>query len=87
MQALINFFTVTPSESVVFLLIFGVFFAAYGWVNEVFATARRIRYLFSPATRGLFTWHTAVWMPVRLFVIVILPQVLFQFFTEVLKFG
>lgn len=87
MQALINFFTVTPPEAVLFVLTMGVIFIAIGWVKEVFAVFRRIRYLFSPATRGLFTWHTAVWMPVRLFVIVILPQVLFQLFTEVLKFG
>lgn len=87
MQALINFFTVTPPEAVLFVLTIGVIFIAIGWVKEVFAVFRRIRYLFSQATRGLFTWHTGVWMPVRLFVIVFLPQVLFQLFTEVLKFG
>lgn len=87
MQAVINFFTVTPPEALLFVLTMGVIFIAIGWVNEVIAVFRRILYLFSPATRGLFTWHTGVWMPVRLFVIVILPQVLFQLFTEVLKFG
>lgn len=87
MQAIIDFFTVTPTEALIFVIVFGVFWIIHGWVNEVFAVARRIRYLFSPATRGLFTWQTAVWMPVRLFVVVILPQALFQFFTEVLKLG
>lgn len=87
MQAVINFFTVTPPEALLFVLTMGVIFITIGWVNEVIAVFRRIRYLFSPATRGLFTWHTGVWMPVRLFVIVLLPQVLFQLFTEVLKFG
>lgn len=87
MQALIDFFIVTPAESVVFVLLFGVFWIACGWFYEVFQTARRIIYLFSPQTRGLFTWKTGVWMPVRLLVIIVLPQVLFQFFTEVVKFG
>lgn len=87
MEAIINFFTVTPSGSLVYLLVFGVIFVALGWLNEVYAVFKRLRYLTSESTRGLFTWQTAAWMPVRLFVIIILPQVLFQFFTEVVKFG
>ena len=87
MQAVINFFTITPPEALVFVLLFGVVWIAIGWVNELIATLRRIRYLFSESTRGLFTWQTAVWMPVRLFVLIILPQVLYQFFTSVINFG
>jgi|AGFT01.1.fsa_nt_gi hypothetical protein len=86
MEAIINFFTVTPADSVVYVLIFGVVFIVIGWFNEVFQVFKRIRYLTSESTRGLVTWHTWVWMPVRLFVIVILPQVIYQFFTEVVKF-
>lgn len=87
MQAVINFFTITPPEALMFVLFFGVVWIAIGWVNELIATLRRIRYLFSESTRGLFTWQTAAWMPVRLFVLIILPQVLYQFFTSVIKFG
>lgn len=87
MQAVINFFTITPPDALVFVLFFGVVWIAIGWVNELIATLRRIRYLFSESTRGLFTWQTAAWMPVRLFVLIILPQVLYQFFTSVIKFG
>lgn len=85
MEAIINFFTVTPGESVVFVLVFGLIAIALGWLKEVACVYRRIRYLCSPATRDMVTWQTWVWMPVRLFVIVILPQVIFQFFTEALK--
>lgn len=86
MEAIINFFTVAPGESTLFVLVFGVISIALGWLSEVYQVYKRIRYLSSPATRGLVTWQTWVWMPVRLFVIIILPQVLFQFFTEVVKF-
>lgn len=87
MEAIIDFFTVTPADSLAYLLVFGVFFVAIGWLGEVYAVFKRLRYLTSESTRGLFTWQTGIWMPVRLFVIIILPQVLFQFFTEVVKFG
>lgn len=87
MQAVINFFTITPPEALMFVLTFGVVWIAIGWINELIATLRRIRYLFSESTRGLFTWQTAAWMPVRLFVLFVLPQVLYQFFTSVIKFG
>lgn len=87
MQAVINFFTVTPPEALMFVLDFGVIFIAIGWIAEVLAVFRRFRYLCSESTRGLFTWQTAAWMPVRLFVLIILPQVLYQFFTSVIKFG
>lgn len=87
MEAIINFFTVGPGESTLFVLVFGVIAIALGWIQEVACVYRRIRYLCSPATRDMVTWQTWVWMPIRLFVIVILPQVIFQFFTEVVKFG
>lgn len=87
MQAIINFLTVTPSESLLFIMAFGVIFIILGWFAEVVQVFKRIRYLTSESTRGLVTWHTWVWMPVRLFVIFMLPQALFQFFTEVLKFA
>lgn len=87
MEAVINFFTVTPNESLFFVLLFGMVGIFIGWFNEAMATFRRLRYLFSESTRGLFTWQTAAWMPVRLFVLIILPQVLYQFFTSFVKLG
>jgi len=87
METIIKLFTVTPFDSLAYILIFGVVFVVFGWLSEVNQVYKRIRYLSSPATRDLVTWMTWVWMPVRLLVIIILPQVLFQFLTEVLKLG
>lgn len=87
MQALIDFFTVTPPEALLFILVFGIFSITAAWLGEVVAVIQRIGYLFRPETRKLFTWKTAAWMPVRLFILAVLPQAIFQFFTEVLKFS
>lgn len=87
MQILIDLFTITPLESVGFIVVFGVFMIASGFITEVFCVGRRISYLLDPKQRHLFTWKTAVWMPVRILVLILLPQVIFQFFTEVVKFG
>lgn len=87
MQELINFFTVSPTSSMVYTLVFGVIFMVMGLVNEVLCVIQRFLYLCNPRLRHMFTWTTGMWLPVRLLVIITLPQALYQLFFVVLELG
>lgn len=87
MQALINFFSVDAFNSVVLFLMFGFIGLVWLFVAELQCVYQRFSALFNEDLRKAngYNWGTVAWMPIRLYVLIVIPQAIYVFFTEALK--
>ncbi|QPI18169.1 hypothetical protein POP15_121 [Pectobacterium phage POP15] len=87
MEAVIAFFTAEPVGALMTLLIFGFVVVCWLFCAEVYCIYQRVRALFNKDLRQGYTWKTVVWMPIRIYVVILIPQIVYILFTEIIKFG
>lgn len=84
---MLEFFTATVGSSVLTVLVLGLLACGYAFFAEIFAVYQRIRFALDKRLRHKITWRTLVWLPVRLYVIILIPQIFYIFFTQIITFG
>lgn len=87
MEAVIAFFTVQPVGAVITLLTLGLLGAVCLLCAEIWCIYERFRALFCKGLRQDYTWKTVAWMPIRIYMVIIIPQIVYILFTEIIKFG
>lgn len=84
---MLEFFTATVGSSVLTVIVLGLLACGYCFFAEVFNVYQRLRFALDKRQRYKITWKTLVWLPVRLYVIILIPQIYYIFFTQIIKFG
>lgn len=84
---MMEFFTATVGGSVLVVIALGLVMAGITFFAEVFNVYERIRFAMDKRQRHKITWLTLLWLPVRLYVIIMIPQIFYIFFTVIIKFG
>ncbi|AFH21267.1 membrane protein [Cronobacter phage CR3] len=87
MEAVIAFFTAEPAGALITLLTFGLIGLLWLFCVEVSCIYERVRALFNKGLRQGYTWKTVAWMPIRIYVVILIPQIVYILFTEIIKFG
>lgn len=87
MEAVIAFFTAEPVGALMTLLTFGLIGVCWLFIAEVYFIYERVRALFNKGLRHGYTWKTVAWMPIRIYVVILIPQIVYILFTEIIKFG
>ncbi|AIA64635.1 membrane protein [Cronobacter phage CR8] len=87
MEAVIAFFTAEPAGALITLLTFGLIGVLWLFCAEVYCIYERVRALFNKGLRQGYTWKTVAWMPIRIYVVILIPQIVYILFTEIIKFG
>lgn len=84
---MLEFFTANVGSSLLVVIALGLLMAGITFFAEVFNVYERIRFALDKHQRYKITWLTLLWLPVRLYVIIMIPQIFYIFFTEIIKFG
>lgn len=84
---MLEFFTANVGSSLLVLFFLGLLSSGIAFYAEVFNIYERVRFALDKRQRHKITWKTIVWMPVRLYVIIMIPQVFYIFFTQIVSFG
>ena len=83
---LIDFLTADFASTILVTLVFGFIGMVLLFCAEVRDVYHRVRLFCNKETRHLLTWKTYAWLPVRLYVLIVIPQMVVIFLTS-LKFA
>ncbi len=87
MDLITQYFTVDAPLALLIVLTLGILTACITFFNECVGIYRRALWLFHKDQRKNWTWRTVLWLPFRFIVVIIIPQVIYIIFTQVLNFS
>lgn len=84
---MLQYFTATESSAVLTIFAVGLAALLLAFFAEISAVYERAKWALNEELRDNITWRTILWLPVRLFVIILVPQIFYITFTQIISFG